>query len=98
MIKETDLRIDVYRTAASWEIPTNKVAVRVTHLPSGLSGTCEHEGSTFVARDVALTILVKKLRANGYSTTLEMPESPVGRSLADAWTLANREAFPEDEE
>lgn len=65
MITEQDLRIDIHRGEGA--------AVRVTHLPTGLSGTgLDREGSSRVARDLALLELVPKLREAG----VQFPPSP----------------------
>lgn len=58
MIREQDLRVDVFRGGGT--------AVRVTHLPTGLSGTgFDNEGSSRAARDIALLELAPKLREAG---------------------------------
>lgn len=62
MIREQDLRIDVYRSGVGMllgpDVPT--VAVRITHIPSGLQGTGEHRSSARLAKDCALEELYDK--------------------------------------
>lgn len=61
MIREQDLRIDVYRSGSVIGIcdPWG-VAVRVTHIPSGLQATGRHPSSGYAAKTQALEELHDK--------------------------------------
>lgn len=59
MIPEQDLRIDIYRNAGAYGT-LQDVAVRITHMPSGLQATSRHEISSRAAKDKAMAELEEK--------------------------------------
>ncbi len=75
-IKESDLKIDVYRSggAGGQSVNTTDSAVRITHLPTGIMVTCQNERSQLKNKEKALNILKNKI----YETIKKEKESETG--------------------
>ena len=62
-LKDSDLKIDVYKSsgAGGQSVNTTDSAVRITHLPTNITVTCQNERSQIKNKEKALQILKSKI-------------------------------------
>jgi peptide chain release factor 2 len=86
-IDEKDLRIDVYRSGGhgGQSVNTTDSAVRVTHLPTGITVAIQNERSQLQNKETALTILRSRLMQLQLEQHKEHLEELKGPSQSAEW-------------
>jgi peptide chain release factor 2 len=86
-IDPKDLRIDTYRSGGAGGQSVNKTssAVRITHLPTGITTTCQSERSQLQNKEKALVILKSKLFQKKLESETKEKEDIKGEHASVQW-------------
>lgn len=79
-----EIRVDVYRASGPGGQHVNKTnsAIRLTHIPTGISAIAQDSPSQFRNREIALQRLIEKLRQHFHVAKKRIPTRPgVGAKL-----------------
>ncbi len=82
-----DLRIDVFRASGKGgqSVQKNATAVRITHLPSGITVVCQNERSQFRNKELALKVLESRLLERELARKAEEQAQLKGEHISAGW-------------
>lgn len=86
-IKESDLRVDVYRASGpgGQGVNTTDSAVRITHIPTGVIVQCQNERSQLKNKGLAMKILKARLYEKEQKEREEKAAKEYGQKQQIAW-------------